>query len=261
MAITEKNSKTSDPETTNKVTTPGKNEVICDDLLNEESVLGISRLDYGDLKEVWKGLIDSKRTDAESRLLYITTRTTELDPIAKQALAATLAKVKESIWDNAEEGAKATARSATGEVTAKSSDNRKERLHHYREQPRYAIAQETDILDALRKKISQKGWATELLSVNKRINSLRLSENKRVVLAAVYPYLLYKILTNDASDESVSDAVGFTNEVLFEFERQGGALDIFAQEIVVLVGAKNRINLTQDNVLRDLVAHQVRAGF
>jgi hypothetical protein len=105
-----------------------------------------------------------------------------------------------------------------------------------------------------------KGWATKLDRVIKRINAMRISENKRVILAAVYPYLLFTLLDSVEADKKVQDEVGFTEAVLFELERQDGPLDTFAQEAVKLVGAKHRINFTEDNVLRDLVAHQVRAG-
>ena len=118
---------------------------------------------------------------------------------------------------------------------------------------------------ALRKLINQKGWATELDRVIKRINALRISENRRVILAAVYPHLLNKLLSGNeankqAKDEEVRDEVGFVDAVLYELERENGPLDRFAQEVVKLVGAKHRINFTEDNVLRDLVAHQVRVG-
>lgn len=113
---------------------------------------------------------------------------------------------------------------------------------------------------ALRRLISQKGWATELDRVIKRINNLRISENKRVILAEVYPYLLNELLAQQDANEEVHDDIGFTEAVLYELEREGGPLDVFAQEVVKLVGAKHRVNFTDDNVLRDLVAHQVRAG-
>lgn len=113
---------------------------------------------------------------------------------------------------------------------------------------------------ALRRLISQKGWATELDRVIKRINNLRMSENKRVILAAVYPYLLNQLLEQPDANEEVHDDIGFTEAVLFELEREGGPLDVFAQEVVQLVGNKHRVNFTEDNVLRDLVANQVRAG-
>lgn len=112
----------------------------------------------------------------------------------------------------------------------------------------------------LRRVISQKGWATELDRVIKRINSLRMSENKRVILAEVYPYLLSQLLQQPDANEEVHDDIGFTEAVLFELEREGGPLDAFAQAVVKLVGNKHRVNFTEDNVLRDLVAHQVRAG-
>ncbi|AZZ92057.1 hypothetical protein EUZ85_15520 [Hahella sp. KA22] len=114
--------------------------------------------------------------------------------------------------------------------------------------------------NTLRKLITRKGWATELDRVIKRINSLRISESKRVVLAAVYPALLNKLLSCSGADEEVKDEMGFTDSVLFELEREDGPLDRFAQEVVKLVGAKHRINFAEDNVLCDLIAHQVRAG-
>lgn len=113
---------------------------------------------------------------------------------------------------------------------------------------------------ALRKLITRKGWATEVDRVTKRINGLRISENKRVVLAQVYPYLLNTLLSCNEAEKEVKDEIGFTDAVLFELERENGPLDKFSQEVVKLVGAKHRINFTEDNVLRDLIAHQVRAG-
>ena len=113
---------------------------------------------------------------------------------------------------------------------------------------------------ALRKLITRKGWATEVDRVTKRINVLRISENKRVVLAQVYPYLLNTLLSCNEAEKEVKDEIGFTDAVLFELERENGPLDKFSQEVVKLVGAKHRINFTEDNVLRDLIAHQVRAG-
>lgn len=113
---------------------------------------------------------------------------------------------------------------------------------------------------ALRKLINRKGWATELDRVIKRLNAMRISENKRVVLAAVYPNLLNTLLSCNEADKEVKDEIGFIDAVLFELERENGPLDKFAQEVVKLVGAKHRINFTEDNVLRDLIAHQVRAG-
>lgn len=113
---------------------------------------------------------------------------------------------------------------------------------------------------ALRRLISQKGWATELDRVIKRINNLRMSENKRVILAAAYPCLLSQLLNAADANEEVNDDIGFTEAVLYELEREGGPLDVFAQALVQLVGTKHRVSFTDDNVLRDLVAHQVRAG-
>lgn len=113
---------------------------------------------------------------------------------------------------------------------------------------------------ALRKLITRKGFATEVDRVTKRINGLRMSENKRVVLAQVYPSLLNTLLNCNEADREVKDEIGFTEAVLFELERENGPLDKFSQEVVKLVGAKHRINFTEDNVLRDLIAHQVRAG-
>jgi hypothetical protein len=113
---------------------------------------------------------------------------------------------------------------------------------------------------ALRRLISQKGWATELDRVIKRINNLRISENKRVILAAVYPYILSKLLAQPDANKEVYDDIGFTDAVLYELERESGPLDVFAQRLVAIVGTKNRVNFTDDNVLRDLVAHQVRSG-
>ena len=112
----------------------------------------------------------------------------------------------------------------------------------------------------LRERISDQGWATELAAVNKRINRLRFSENKRMVLAEVYPAILADLLKRKDAAKSVKDEIGFTNDVMFELERENGPLDLFAQEIVKRVGDKHRINFTDDNVLRDLVAHQVRDG-
>ncbi len=114
--------------------------------------------------------------------------------------------------------------------------------------------------EALRKLITGKGWATELDRVIKRINALRISENKRVILAAVYPSLLKTLLCGEQADREVKDDAGLTEALLFEFERENGPVDRFAQEVVKLVGAKHRINFSADNVLRDLIAHQVRAG-
>lgn len=113
---------------------------------------------------------------------------------------------------------------------------------------------------ALRQLISRHGWATELDRVNKRLNALRISDNKRVVLAEVYPAILNTLLQCGEADEAVKDEIGFTNDVIFELERENGPLDQFAQEIVKLVGAKHRINFTDDNVMLDLVSHQVRSG-
>jgi hypothetical protein len=65
---------------------------------------------------------------------------------------------------------------------------------------------------------------------------------------------------DDMSVEEIKDDKGFVNAILFELERKDGPLDIFSQELVKLVGAKHRINITEDNVLRDLIAHQVRVS-
>lgn len=114
--------------------------------------------------------------------------------------------------------------------------------------------------EALRQEISRRGLATELHKVNKRINALRIGENKRLILSMVYPHILHSLLQCKDDNSAVEDEVGFTNDVLFELEKEGGALDVFSQELVKLVGEKHRINFTDDNVLRDLVADQVRAG-
>jgi hypothetical protein len=171
----------------------------------------VSQLDYKDLKDEWKKIIQKDRTDAESNLLRITTRISKLDPIAEAALA---------------------------KVRAEFSTEENE----------------------LRERISDQGWATELAAVNKHINRLRFSENKRMVLAEVYPAILADLLKRKDAAKSVKDEIGFTNDVMFELERENGPLDLFAQEIVKRVGDKHRINFTDDNVLRDLVAHQVRDG-
>ncbi len=113
----------------------------------------------------------------------------------------------------------------------------------------------------VRKLIASKGITTELDRVLKRINSLRMSENKRLVLSAVYPALLAMVLgDDDFTDEEVKDDKGFVDAILFELERKNGPLDVFAQELVKLVGDKHRINITEDNVMCDLIAHQVRVN-
>ncbi|CBL45779.1 Conserved hypothetical protein [gamma proteobacterium HdN1] len=113
---------------------------------------------------------------------------------------------------------------------------------------------------ALRKLISSKGYATEIDRVTKRLNRQRISENKRVVLALVYPYLLNTLLSCNDADQEIKDETGFAEAVLFELERENGPLDVFSKEVVKLVGAKHRIDFAADNVLRDLVAYQVRAA-
>lgn len=113
----------------------------------------------------------------------------------------------------------------------------------------------------VRKLIASKGITTELDRVLKRINSLRMSENKRLVLSAVYPALLAIVLgDDDFTEEEVKDDKGFVDAILFELERKNGPLDVFAQELVKLVGDKHRINITEDNVMCDLIAHQVRVS-
>lgn len=114
---------------------------------------------------------------------------------------------------------------------------------------------------SVRKLIANKGITTELDRVLKRINSLRMSENKRLVLSAVYPALLTVMLGDDNfTEEEVKDEKGFCDAILFELERKNGPLDFFSQEIVKAVGSKNRINITEDNVMCDLIAHQVRVN-
>lgn len=113
----------------------------------------------------------------------------------------------------------------------------------------------------VRRIIASRGITSELDRVLKRLNGLRISENKRLVLAAVYPALLAGLLEgDDLSLEEIKDDKGFVNAILFELERKDGPLDVFSQELVKLVGAKHRINITEDNVLRDLIAHQVRVS-
>jgi len=113
---------------------------------------------------------------------------------------------------------------------------------------------------ALHQLITRKGWATELDRVLKRINAMRISENKRIILSVVYPYLLEQLLGCEDADKEVDDAIGFSEAVFFELERSEGPLDYFAKAIVELVGTKHRISFADDNVLRDLVAHQVRTS-
>lgn len=114
--------------------------------------------------------------------------------------------------------------------------------------------------DTLRRLITRKGWATELMNVNKRLNRLRLSDNKRLVLSEVYPALLEQALGCEDVDEAITDEIGFANDIVVLLEKEGGPLEMFAREIVNRVGEKRRINFTEDNILRDLVANQVRAG-
>lgn len=123
----------------------------------------------------------------------------------------------------------------------------------------------SSVEERMRKLVSSKGWATELDKAIKRINRLRMSENKRVVLAAVYPGILHEVLTSsnlsDAdANKLVKDDKGVVEEILFELEKKNGALDVFAQTIVELVGQKNRVKFTQDNVMRNLITHQVRVS-
>jgi len=113
----------------------------------------------------------------------------------------------------------------------------------------------------IRKLIASKGITTELDRVLKRINNLRMSENKRLVLSVVYPALLAHLLSDDDfTEEEVKDEKGFADAILFELERRHGPLDMFAQELVKLVGDKHRINITEDNVMCDLIAHQIRVN-
>lgn len=113
----------------------------------------------------------------------------------------------------------------------------------------------------VRKLIASKGITTELDRVLKRINNLRMSENKRLVLSAVYPALLAIVLgDDDFTEEEVKDDKGFADAILFELERKNGPLDAFAQELVKLVSDKHRINIAEDNVMGDLIAHQVRVN-
>lgn len=114
---------------------------------------------------------------------------------------------------------------------------------------------------SVRKLIANKGITSELDRVLKRINSLRISENKRLVLSAVYPALLaIKLGDDNFTEEEVKDEKGFCDAILFELERKNGPLDFFSQEIVKAVGSKNRINITEDSVICDLIAHQVRVN-
>ncbi len=131
-------------------------------------------------------------------------------------------------------------------------------------------------------KVTKKGWATELMAVNKRLNRLQISENKRLVLAAVYPAILFELLdcediyagslkNEKGSDkqhrdpdkqieESLEDTVGFTDNVIYRLEEKDGALDLFAEEIVNGVCDKNRIDFSEEAHLRDLIIYQVREG-
>lgn len=113
----------------------------------------------------------------------------------------------------------------------------------------------------VRKLIASKGITTELDAVLKRINGLRISENKRLVLSAVYPALLAILIgDDDFTEEEVKDEKGFVNAILFELERKHGPLDVFSQELVKLVSDKHRININDDNVMCDLIAYQVRVN-
>jgi hypothetical protein len=185
-------------------------------------VKNLEILDFKDLKTTWSLLLDKNRLDAENNLLKVTVRINKLDPIAELALA----QIKKQFQ----------------------TDETK-----------------------LRDRIAQLGLGTALDRVIKRINSLRISENKRVILAAVYPHLLaeklksskegeYEWAFNEAIKKEVEDDLGFTDSILFALESNEGPLAIFSKEVVKLVGAKHRISFTDDNVLRDLIAHQVRAA-
>ena len=131
-----------------------------------------------------------------------------------------------------------------------------------------AIGADAQTASAVRDYVSQKGWTTELMAVNKRLNGLQIGDNKRWVLAAVYPKLLFNLL--GCADESVDvgavaealkDTIGFTDSVLYALEEEGGVLDLLADHIVDGVCAKNRIAYSdEDQILRKRVVAQVRAG-
>ncbi len=115
--------------------------------------------------------------------------------------------------------------------------------------------------DELKALITSKGWATELDRVVKRINRARISENKKMILSRCYAAILSSLLDEDTPDEEVKDDAGFVDAVLFELESKDGPIDIFVRAVVDLVGAKNRIQFSEDNsIMRDLIANQVRAG-
>jgi hypothetical protein len=117
---------------------------------------------------------------------------------------------------------------------------------------------------ALRKLVMDNGWATELSRVTKRLNAMRISENKRLILSQVYSALLQTLLSAESAGSKLKDDIGFSSEILFELEKEGGPLDVFARELVRQVGRKHRIDLADEehgcNVLCDLVAHQVRTS-
>jgi hypothetical protein len=159
-------------------------------------------------------------------------------------------------WDKLIEAKRPDAQSVLLKVTTRIT-----KLDPIAEQALTTVKQEFSADEKeLRKLITGKGLASGLDRVIKRVNNLRISENKRIVLAAVYPNLLDTLLKRDDAAKEVEDESGFTEALLFELDRAGGPLDRFSQEIVKRVGAKHRIDFPKDNVLRDLIAYQVRAG-
>lgn len=204
---------TNDAATGSKVTTKrSKADAAVAEKLHEEERLNAIK----NYKLSLGNLLESRATFSKSNLLYISSRISNLDPVAEQALK----RVKDSV-------------EATPQVARK-------------------------VLDM----VAKKGWATELVAVNKRLNRLHMSENKRLVLAAVYPALLADLLSygDKEVEESLKDTVGFADSVIYKLEDKDGALDLFAEEIVDGICEKNRISFKDEEHLRDLVTYQVRAG-
>lgn len=113
--------------------------------------------------------------------------------------------------------------------------------------------------------IVRYGIASEVQKITGRLNSRRMTEGRRWVLATTYISLLGKLTKNECQGKDreevetlFKDDLGVAEKIMLDLEADDGPVHRFAEEIVRSVMEKNRI--TDSETVHKLASQQVRSA-
>jgi hypothetical protein len=251
-------------------------------LSGKEIGLAPRSFNYDKFHDQWVKVIKSQRTRATDILAINRPRTT-LDPVAKGVLdnlCASLleadAKVAEEAYKEAKEAAedaeKLKATRQAGDETTKFASESKSTTMKAPKSEKSRSMTLVELEKKVRAYILRKGIASKVNQVTQRLNRLHMTDGRRWVLSAAYIYLLAKVFRfgsgksygEAGSDveaggihELINDDLGVTEKIMLDLEADGGPMDLFSKMVVEAIMDFN--NVKKSNILRNLVAQQVRS--